>query len=225
MKSFIIRFLRLNCGLFISSVGIVLMIKANIGYPPWDVFHAGLANTIGITIGMASIMTGLFIVFATIIFGEKIGIGTLFNMIEIGLFIDLILFMDILPTASNFIIGATMMTAGIVLLSYGSYHYIASGFGAGPRDSLMVAVTRKTGLPVGICRGSIELLTALAGWRLGGMFGIGTIVSAFAIGYFIQTTFKLVKFDPTRVKHETLNQTVSAFRIMTVKTITKNTSK
>ncbi|MBK5251538.1 MAG: hypothetical protein JJE29_02700 [Peptostreptococcaceae bacterium] len=207
MKSFIVRFVRLNLGLFVCSIGIVFMLKANIGYPAWDVFHAGLANTIGTTIGIASILTGLVVGVATIILGEKIGIGTIFNMIVIGLFLDLILPMNIIPTANNFAYGLAMMSGGMLILSYGSYHYIASAFGAGPRDSLMVAITRKTGLPVGVCRGAIEVTTALAGWKLGGMFGVGTIVSAFAIGYFIQITFKLLKFDPTEVQHETFVQT------------------
>ncbi len=225
MKSFAIRFARLNWGLFICSVGIVFMIKANIGYPPWDVFHAGLANTIGLTIGSASILTGLFVGLATIILGEKIGIGTIANMVVIGLFIDLFLMLDILPPADNFVLGITMMSVGMIILSYGSYNYIASGFGAGPRDSLMVAVTRKTGLPVGVCRGAIEVSTALAGWRLGGMFGVGTVISSFAIGFFIQSIFKLLKFDPTDVRHETINQTISAFRLMSDKTVAENTSK
>ena len=225
MKSFIIRFIRLNWGLFICSVGIVFMLKANIGYPAWDVFHAGLASTIGTTIGIASILTGLVVGTATIILGEKIGIGTIFNMIVIGLFLDLILSMNFIPTAKSFTYGIAMMSGGMVLLSYGSYHYIASAFGAGPRDSLMVAITRKTGLPVGVCRGAIEVTTAMACWKLGGMFGVGTVISALAIGFFIQSTFKLLKFDPTKVKHETLNQTFSKFQNKTRKALVNEKSK
>ncbi|PLX33414.1 MAG: hypothetical protein C0604_03620 [Clostridiales bacterium] len=225
MKSFLIRFFRLNWGLFICSVGIVFMLNANIGYAPWDVFHAGLANSFGTSIGIASIAVGLVICIATVALGEKLGLGTIFNMVIIGLFVDILLFLKPIPIASNFLFGIAMMTIGMILLSYGSYHYIASGFGAGPRDSLMVAVTRKSGFPVGVCRGAIELSTALAGWKLGGMFGAGTIISAFAIGYFIQMTFKLLKFDPTDVQHETLKQTISEFRIMTDKTVAENKSK
>lgn len=207
MKSFVLRFIRLNWGLFICSVGIVFMLNANIGYAPWDVFHAGLANSFGTSIGIASIAVGLVICIATVALGEKLGLGTISNMVMIGLFIDMLLSIGLIPFANNFAYGMAMMAGGMILLSYGSYHYIASGFGAGPRDSLMVAVTRKTGLPVGVCRGAIEVITALAGWKLGGMFGVGTIISAFAIGFFIQSTFKILKFDPTKVRHETLGQT------------------
>lgn len=100
-----------------------------------------------------------------------------------------------------------MLIAGLFIIALATYYYIGSGFGAGPRDSLMVALTRKTGLSIGICRGTIELLAVFIGWTLGGMAGIGTVISAFAMGFCVQITFKMLKFDATKVNHETLDQT------------------
>jgi len=82
-----------------------------------------------------------------------------------------------------------------------------SAFGAGPRDNLMVVLNRKTKLPVGICRSIVELSVTLAGWMLGGMVGIGTVISIIAIGFCIQITFAIFKFNPAAVEHETLKQT------------------
>lgn len=208
MKQFYTRLLRLIVGLFLYSLGIVITICANIGYAPWDVFHAGLANTIGINIGTASIIIGVIIVVTTLLLGEKVGLGSILNMILIGLFIDALLSINLIPEADNFVIGIIMLIAGLFVIAFASYFYINSAFGAGPRDSLMVALTRITKLPVGICRGVIEVLAVLAGWRLGGMVGAGTVISALAIGVCIQITFKLLKFDAAKVKHETLDQTL-----------------
>jgi len=116
---------------------------------------------------------------------------------------DLILFLDFIPLFYNFWIGTLVLLLGLFIIALGTYFYISSAFGAGPRDSLMVAVTRKTGLPVGLCRGILEVSVVLIGWLLGGMVGLGTVISAFAIGFCVQITFKLLKFDPTQVKHET----------------------
>ncbi len=207
MKSFYMRLLRLLCGLFLYSLGIVFTLKANIGYAPWEVFHVGFATTAGISIGTASIITGLVIGILSIMLGEKLGLGTVLNMVLIGVFLDVILIFEFIPMANNFTFSLIMMFVGMVIISFASYFYIGSGFGAGPRDSLMVALTRKTKLSVGICRGSIELMAVFVGWRLGGMVGLGTIISAFAIGFCIQTTFKLFKFDPAMIQHSTLNQT------------------
>jgi uncharacterized membrane protein YczE len=207
MKQFYIRLLRLIGGLFLYALGIIITMNAHIGYAPWDVFHVGISKTVGISIGNASIIIGVIVVIIAVLLGEKIGIGTILNMLLIGVFLDVLLKLDIIMTTNNFFIGIIMMIIGLFIISLASYFYIGSGFGAGPRDSLMVAITRKTGLQVGVCRGTIELLAALVGWKLGGMIGIGTIISAFVIGFCVQVTFKMLKFDPTKIKHETVDVT------------------
>jgi len=100
-----------------------------------------------------------------------------------------------------------MLIVGLIIIALGTYFYMKPGLGAGPRDSLMVALTRKTGLPIGICRGMIEVLVVIIGWKLGGMVGVGTILAAFTIGFWIQITFKLFKFDATQVEHEAIDNT------------------
>lgn len=207
-KQFFSRLLRLIWGLFLYSLGIVVTMNANIGFAPWDVFHVGIANQIGLTIGTVSILVGLVICIVTVLLGEKLGLGTLLNMVLIGVFIDLLLGLRIIPKADHFATGIVMDLIGLFIIALASYYYIGSAFGAGPRDSLMVALTRKTGLPVGICRGTIELIAVFVGWRLGGMVGVGTILSAFAIGFCVQITFRILKFDATQITHETLDRTI-----------------
>ncbi|MCH4886031.1 hypothetical protein EZV73_00560 [Acidaminobacter sp. JC074] len=202
------RLFNLILGLFICSVGITMTIQANIGYAPWDVFHAGLANLLNTTIGLASIVAGLLIVIIVSLFGEKLGVGTILNMVLIGLFIDIIRRFNIIPQADNFLISLIMLILGLFILSVGSYFYIGSGFGAGPRDNLMVVLRRKTGLPVGVSRVIVELAATLVGWRLGGQLGIGTLIAAFSIGFCIQTTFKVLNFNTTHVKHQTIKDTI-----------------
>ena len=207
---FFIRFMRLIFGLFLYALGIVMTLKANVGYAPWDVLHVGLAKTTGITIGLASILVGLLIVAVTFLLGEKLGLGTILNMILIGAFLDLILMVDVIPTMENSYWGIVLLIAGLFVISIATYYYIGSGFGAGPRDSLMVALARKTNLPIGFCRGTIEVVAVVVGWRLGGMVGIGTIVAAFTVGFCIQLTFRILKFDPKQVHHQTLRATYQA---------------
>jgi len=136
--------------------------------------------------------------------GEKIGVGTILNMILIGLFLDIILLSDIVPIIENTYLGVLVLITGLYIISLGSYFYIGSGFGAGPRDGLMVALARKIKLPIGIIRSVIELTATILGWLLGGMVGIGTVISGFAIGFCIQSTFSILKFDPTKIVHSTI---------------------
>lgn len=203
MSSYILRFLRLNFGLFLYGLGIVITMRGNVGYAPWEVLHSGISQTLGVSIGLVNTVVGAIIVVIAFLLGEKIGLGTIFNMFMIGLFMDLILFLNFIPLIHNLWIGSAVMILGLFTIALGTYFYISSSFGAGPRDSLMVAVTRKTKLPVGLCRGILEVSVVIIGWFLGGLVGLGTVLSAFTIGFCVQMTFKAFKFDPTKVKHET----------------------
>ena len=206
-KNLLIRLMRLMWGLFLFALGIAFTLNAQIGYAPWDVFHAGAAKVTEVSIGTASIAVGVIIIVITLLLKEKVGLGSLASMILVGLLLDVILSLQILPVANNLFYGLLMLTAGLFVIALASYYYIGSGFGAGPRDSLMVALARKTGLSIGVCRGAIELAALFVGWWLGGMVGIGTVISALMMGFCVQLTFKWLNFDITQVQHETLSET------------------
>ncbi len=204
------RFVRMIIGFSIFAAGIVMTINANIGLGPWDVFHQGLAKTIGITIGQASIGMGLVIVVLDFVFGEKIGWGTLGNMMFIGLFIDFYMLNGIIPEQNIFWIGVVQVLIGLFLIGVGSFLYISVGLGCGPRDGLMVALVKRMKRPVGMVRGSIEGIVLVAGWLLGGHVGLGTLVIVLSIGPLIQFTFRLFRFDVAAVEHEFIDEDIRA---------------
>ncbi|BES63903.1 membrane protein [Gottschalkiaceae bacterium SANA] len=211
MNQYTRRLFKLNSGLFFVALGIAMTIKAHIGYGPWEVFHAGLAQTFNISMGLASILDGLFIGVIIVLAGERIGIGTVLNMVMIGLWIDLI--MPLLKEQQTFRDGFIFLAMGLFVISYGLYFYMSAGLGAGPCDSLMVAITRRTKRSIGSCRGSMEVLVVVLGWSLGGMIGPGTVISAIGLGFCIQTTFKLLKFDAVEIRHETIKDTYRLIKI------------
>lgn len=196
------RLLRLFFGLFLYALGIVLTMQAHIGYAPWEVFHAGLAKVLGMQIGTVSILVGLVIGLAVMLSGEKLGLGTVCNMVVVGLFMNVLLSSGLFVEQANLVYGIVQMIAGLIVISFASFFYISSGFGAGPRDSLMVFLSRKTGIPVGVCRTTLEITVTVIGFLLGGMLGWGTVLSAVLIGFCLQTTFHLLHFDPKQVQHE-----------------------
>lgn len=198
---------KLLLGLLLFALGIVLTMKANLGFGPWEVFHQGISGRVGVSIGNVSILTGLVICVLVVLAGEKLGLGTILNMVLIGVFMDRILALGFIPRMESFLPGFFMMFAGLFTISFASYFYIGSGFGAGPRDSLMVALQRKTGMAVGFCRGIVEGSAVLAGWLLGGPVGLGTVLAAFGISFCIQVVFRLLRFDAKAVRHETLDAT------------------
>ena len=204
-------------GLFLFALGIVLAIRANIGYAPWEVFHVGISNRTGLSIGVVSILIGLLIVIIVTAMGEKLGLGTILNMLFIGMFIDLLFFINIIPLCVNPVTGTLMLITGLFTISIGTYFYTGSAFGAGPRDNLMVVLARRTKLPVGVCRFALELLVTFTGWLLGGMVGFGTVLSVVLIGFCVQITFKVLKYDITAIRHETLGDTFAILKKITAR--------
>lgn len=214
MIVFVKRLIKLFAAVFIYALGIVITMKANLGFAPWEVFHWGIGKTIGISIGTVSILTGLLICAIVILMGEKLGLGTIVNMILIGAFTDLFLWLNFIPKITGLILGIVVMMVGLFTIAFGTYFYISAGFGAGPRDSLMVAIKRKTKLSVGLSRGIIETFVVLIGWILGGPVGLGTVLAAFGISFCIQIVFSLVKFEATTITHETLDVTFKNLKVM-----------
>ena len=210
----IFRVIKLFVGLFACAFGIAMILQSNLGYPPWDVFHQGVGLHLGLTLGRASILTALVIVVIVVLMKERIGFGTLCNMVFLGLFIDMILSGNWIPLMYDFVSGVVMIIAGLLIIGFGSFLYMGAGYSAGPRDSLMVVLTKRTGKPVGLCRGCLEGTALLVGWLLGGFAGIGTVFSAFGIGIAVQVVFSILRFDVKAVNQESFSETYRRLRNM-----------
>jgi uncharacterized membrane protein YczE len=193
---------RLFTGLFLYALGIVFTINANLGLSPWDVFHQGISTLTGITMGQASIIIGLLIVILDWVLGERVGVGTICNMLFIGIFMDLLMHNHLVPSFDNIILRGIMMLLGMFVIGIASYFYIGAGLGSGPRDGLMLALTKKTQKSVRFIRNCIELIVLIVGYFLGGTVGFGTLIMVIGGGYFVQFVFKIFKFDVRKVKHK-----------------------
>ena len=198
--------IKMTLGFILCACGIVMAINSNLGLSPWDVLHQGLTNVTNLTMGQASIIVGVFIVIITSILGLKVGLGTIANILVIGYFIDFIMYRNLIPVCNNLYSGIFMMIVGMFVMAIGSYLYVACGMGCGPRDGLMIVLVKITGKPVGAIRGCLEVCALTIGWFLGGFVGIGTLISAFGIGYFVQIVFKVFNFDVNSIRHKNMKQ-------------------
>lgn len=208
MKEMAKRIAKLFLGLCLYAIGIVMTINANLGLAPWEIFHQGLSIKIGITMGQASISVGLVFVILNSLLGERLGWGTLSNMVIIGLFLDILMLNHIIPIFQSIIPSFIMMLMGVFTIGIATYFYLSAGFGSGPRDGLMVALTKRTTKSVRFLRNSIELSALIAGYILGGSAGIGTLIMAVTAGYFVQFSFKLFKYDLKETKHRFIDEDI-----------------
>lgn len=171
-------------GLLIMAFGVVLVIRADLGSAPWDVLHIGLNKQFGLTIGSWSIIIGIIVLgTSTIIEKELPKLGAFLNMILVGIFMDIYLILPWLKTPTTFIGQLLMLVAGIIIMAYGMAIYVSANRGTGPRDSLMLALMKKTKIKVQWIRLFMEIAVLAIGWLLGGMIGIGTIIYCLTIGH------------------------------------------
>ena len=178
------RFIQLQFGLCLYGVAAAMMVRANLGLDPWNVFHQGLSLRTGMSLGTASILMGVVVMLTWIPLRQKPGIGTLFNIFIIGLSMDAAL--AVMPEMTTLPLRLAFMTAGVVLTAVGAAAYIGAGMGTGPRDGLMVGLNQRLGWSIRVSRMLIELSVLAGGWLLGGSVGVGTIVFAVGIGPLIQ---------------------------------------
>jgi uncharacterized membrane protein YczE len=173
------RLARCTFGLALFAVGISLQMNANIGAPPWDVFHQGVSKQTEISIGKVIVMTGFILLLLWIPLKQKPGLGTILNALEIGLVADLAL--AIIPEPNNIFIRVVMAALGIVIVAVGTGFYIGSALGPGPRDGLMTGLAKR-GIPIRIGRTAIEVTVLIVGLVLGGQVGVATFAFAFGVG-------------------------------------------
>lgn len=217
MKKALVLLCRLFFGLFLVALGVVITIKANLGLAPWDVFHQGISKLTNITIGQASITVGLILVVINFLLGERIGWATICNMIFVGVFIDLLMISDLIPTFDSLLLRLGMMILGMFVFGFASYFYIGTGLGSGPRDGLMIYLTKKTNKSVRLVRNTMEISVSILGFILGGTIGIGTIITAVGIGYFVQLAFKIMKFDVNELKHRFIDDDIVLLKNLLIK--------
>lgn len=195
-KDTIKKIIYLNLGYILEAPAIVLMVNSNMGLSPWDVLNQGLSQTTGMTLGQATMIIGILVIIASVSLGENLGWGTIGNIFIPSILIDVVNYMEIIPVVHDLFWGSIMLIAGLVIMAISTVLYLMPALGCGPRDGLMIAIHKKTGKSIGFLRAIIEVGAVVAGYLLGGTVGIGTIISAFGLGYMLEVAFKIFGYDP-----------------------------
>lgn len=180
---------RLLFGLVLFGIGIAMIVLGDYGLPGWDVFHQGLSEIAPITIGQAVIIVGAVIIGILLVLREPIGLGTIANMLVIGLAMDATLFLFDEP-ASSWARAALTLT-GPLVVAVGSGYYLGVRLGPGPRDGLMTALARR-GITLWKARFTVEALALASGYALGGTVGWGTVWFLVSIGPAVQVALRIL---------------------------------
>ena len=170
---------RLLAGLVLCGTGVALLVRSGLGLGPWDVLHEGLATLTGQPIGRMVIAVGAVVLLGWLPLRQRPGVGTISNVLVIGLTVDAVLAVTVDPVGLP--LRLAYATASVPLMGVGSGLYLGVDLGPGPRDGIMTGLAAR-GVPVAVARTGIELSALAAGWLLGGTVGVGTVWFALGVG-------------------------------------------
>lgn len=175
---------QLYLGLAAYGCSMALLVRSKLGVMPWDVLHQGIARRLHADLGLVTIAVGAVVLAAWIPLRQRPGLGTVSNVLVIGLALDAVL--RVLPDSPNWLVSGLFAAAGIALNGLATAAYVGARLGPGPRDGLMTGLVRRTGGSVRLVRTSIEVVVVALGWLLGGTLGVATIGYALAVGPLVQ---------------------------------------
>ena len=180
---------RLYLGLAAFGLSLALMVRADLGLGPWDVFHQGIARHLNVQLGWVTIAVSALIVLAWIPLRQRPGVGTVSNIVVVGLAVNLSL--DLVPDARVLVVRIAVLLGAIVLNAGATALYIGANLGPGPRDGLMTGLAGR-GHSIRAARTAIEVIALAFGIVLGGSYGVGTVLYALAIGPLVQRLMPLL---------------------------------
>src|SRR3989442_5344167 len=192
------RTVSLLLGLGLFALAIVLILESRLGLSPWDVLNQGIARHTPLSFGEANIAVGLTVLALAWSLGARVGLGTVANAVLVGGFIDQILRIGAVHRLSHAGLPSRILLdlGGIALIGPATAFYIGGALGAGPRDSLMLVASVRTGIRIGIVRAGLEGCALVAGFVLGGTVGVGTLAFALLVGPVIEASFWLLGRSP-----------------------------
>ena len=212
-ESFGFRLFETVLGLAIAGVAFYMIVKANIGLSPWDAFAMAVSYYIPITYGQAVQLVGIVVLAADLLMREKIGLGTLADVLIVGWVIDLMSLWDPMPVCGTTVEGVAVMIAALLLIGLGQFLYMRAGLYCGPRDALTVGIGRRMRkLPIGAVQCIMQGVVFVVALVMGGPIGVGTFVFAFCAGPAAQLVFNLCRFEPRDVEHEGLLQSLGRLK-------------
>jgi uncharacterized membrane protein YczE len=177
-------------GLVLFGVGEGALVAARLGNTPWTVLAQGVARRTPLDIGEATIVVSLLVLLGWIPLRQRPGLGTVGNVVVIGVVLDLA--SRVLPRPDAFAWQLLQVAAGILTIAVASALYLTANLGPGPRDGWMTGIHRQTGIGIATVRTTIEVCALVVGIALGGHAGLGTVLFAILVGYALAAVFRVL---------------------------------
>lgn len=210
LRRYSAKLCRITLGFAAMALGMAIA-KQSYCLSPWNILNDGISHTFSITIGQANNIVGLVILALDLLLRETFGFGMLLNILLLGTFTDIFLWLNgvfsIMPKIQSVPLQMVFCLLSLILNGFGMYLYMSARMGAGPRDTLLVFLTKHVPLPIGICKLAVEAVVCFTGWLIGGEVGIGSFLYVLLGGPILQFFLHLFHFDVKAAKSESILDT------------------
>jgi uncharacterized membrane protein YczE len=165
------------------GLAMAVLVRAELGVDPWTVFHEGVSEHVGLSLGTVTVISSLVVLALWVPLGERPGPGTIANALIVGPVLDL--GVAVIPSPDAPALQLAYVVVAILATAVATGLYVGAGWGPGPRDGLMTGLHRR-GVPLAAARAGIEITVLVAGWLLGGTVGLATVLFALTIGALVR---------------------------------------
>ena len=176
-------------GSLIMALGIRFIIAVNLGSDPMTMFWIGISNLFSISVGQANILTStLFLLIVFFLDRKQLNVGSILNPLIVTFVLDHTGMIDF--SYYNFVVRLALIVCAFIILSFGIALYSFADFGKGSYEALVFAMSEKTNFEVGKIRTMFDVFFAFAGFMLGAILNVGTLIAIVSIGSGIQFFIK-----------------------------------
>lgn len=181
----------------LMGIGIATFVACELGSDPITVFLDGLNRTTGLSIGLINLMLNILIfVLALMLNRNKLGIATAINVIMLGLCIDVpaIFISELDLSSKNFVIRfiALLISQCIFAFSIGWMQTFQNGISS--LDAVFYRIMKRTKIKYKTIRFIYDGTYLLVGFLLGGIVGIGTLISLATTGILTIKSKLMIEF-------------------------------
>lgn len=182
----------------IISIGVVIFIECSLGSDAFTVFLDGIKRTFNIPVSVIDeLLCLIFLITSLILNKEKVGITTIVNALVIGLCIELsytlLAIFNLNINNQNLVFRFTYLIFAQILMSFGYAWLQTFASGMNSIDAIIYYFVEKFKLKYFVIKSTIDILFLIIGYLLGGIVGIGTIISVCTTGLFISIIKKVIE--------------------------------
>lgn len=177
-------------GSLVLGSGVALLIRAELGLPPYDVLLSAIAGDLGLSHGQAGLAFGAALLAVATMLGRRPRLATLAWIAGNGMAVDAAL--PLVQAPDSMLVRIVFAVAGTCAIAGGVSLVIHSG-GTGGAFELIIAALGDRGLRPVPVRTGLELTTLVTGLALAGDAGLFTLAFALVFGPLVVASLRALE--------------------------------